>query len=266
MDEQQERNLMPPDAGDANDQPQGEGREAPLVDHLEELRGRLIKSLLALAVGLLVAIAAGQPIIQWLIWQSPLSVTALSPTEVFSVWLRVGVWGGLILASPVILYQAIAFVLPALMPEERRYLWTLLPIGLLLFLIGIGFGYFVLLPLSLRFFITLNREVGIGEPIFPLKTYLDMIFAITVPLGITFELPVVVWGLSQVGIVTSAMLKRVRKFSVLLVFIVAAFLSPGGSPVDQVLMAIPLLLLYEASILVARAVERRKARQDAQEE
>lgn len=232
---------------------------APVMEHLEELRRRIIWSLLAVVVGIAVGWVFIGQLYQWLVNQAPKTLTAFGPTEVFMVQFHMGAIAGLVLASPFILYQAIAFILPALTPEEKRYLYTLLPATIVLFVLGVLFGYFVVLKASLRFFISFTEAAG-TEFIWTPRQYFDLIIRITVPLGLAFELPVVVYLLAQLGIIGGALLARMRKFALLGILILAAFISPGPSVIDQLVMAVPLLLLYEVSIWIAALVERRKRR------
>lgn len=234
-------------------------RPAPVMEHLEELRRRIIWSLLAVALGTAVGWVFVLDLFRTLVRHSPLPLQSFGPAEVFVVQFRMGAVAGLVLASPVVLYQIIAFVLPALTTAERRWLFSLLPATLVLFVLGVLFGYFVLLPASLRFFLYVAQVSG-TPVIFTVKQYFDLIIKLTVPLGLVFELPVVVWLLAQLGIVSAGLLARLRKYAILVIFIVAAVISPGTDVVSQVVMAVPLLILYEASIWVAALVERRKRR------
>ncbi|MCG0238114.1 MAG: twin-arginine translocase subunit TatC [Firmicutes bacterium] len=237
-------------------------RPAPLVEHLEELRRRIIWSLIASAVGIAVGWVFVGRLYRWLAAQAPQELTALSPTEVFMVQFHMGVIAGLVLASPVILYQIIAFILPALTPQEKRYLFTLLPAGILLFVLGVLFGYFVVFRASLRFFVEFTAASNTQMFLTP-RTYFNLILRITVPLGIAFELPVAVYLLAQLGILSGTLLIRLRKFAIVGVLILAAFLSPGPSVIDQLTMAVPLLLLYQLSVWIALWVERRRLRSPA---
>lgn len=253
-----ERTLQPPVA-----------EETPLVSHLTELRTRIIWSLVALGLGIGAALALVPTLLRAIIDQAQTVVQAaggqlffMGLTEVFGLWFRLGVWLGIVLALPVILYQIVAFVLPALMPGERRLLFTLLPLALLLFAMGAAFGYLVLLPATLQF-ILLTSQLFDVPPLLSPRGYVDLVVGICLPMGIAFELPVVVWLLASLGLISGSLLRRLRRFAVLAIVILAAFITPGGSPVDQGLMAIPLLFLYEISILIASRVERRRAQQEA---
>ncbi|BDG59154.1 twin-arginine translocase subunit TatC [Caldinitratiruptor microaerophilus] len=232
-------------------------RPAPVMEHLEELRRRIIWSLVAVAIGVAVGWVFVGDVFRLLMRQAPLPLQSFGPAEVFVVQFRMGALAGLVLASPVVLYQIIAFVLPALTPTEKRWLFSLLPATLILFVLGVLFGYLVLLPMSLRFFLYVAETAG-TPVIFTVRQYFDLIIKLTVPLGVVFELPVVVWLLAQIGLVSSAMLGRLRKYAVVGIFVVAAVISPGTDVVSQVIMAVPLLALYEAGIWIAYLVERRK--------
>lgn len=251
---------------------QGQQRDAttaPVVEHLEELRRRIIWSLLALMVAVAVGWVFAPDIYDFLTQQflrlsrgyaGKVQFSAFGITEIFMLQFRLGAYAGFVLAAPFILYQVLAFVLPALTPSEKRLVWGLLPATLLLFVAGVLFGYLVVVPLSLRFFITVTLAANVNL-IFTAKQYIDLVMGICLPLGLAFELPVVVWLLATLGVVTAAFLRRIWKYMVVVIFVLAAFISPGSSVVDQIVMAVPLLGLYEISIWVAGFAERRRRRQ-----
>ncbi len=238
----------------------GRRRDAmTVVEHLEELRRRLIWSLVALGVGAGVGFYLERPILAFLLRPAfPLGVhklVFLSPTEALFTYIKISMVVGAILASPVWLYELVAYVLPAMEARERRYLYLSLPPVALLFVAGLAFGYFVFVPMVFRF---LFRFAGPElVPMLSISKYISSLLSFTLPFGVVFELPAVVALLTRLGVISAAFLRRQRRWAILLIFVVAAIFTPPD-PFSQLVMASPMLVLYEASILVAAAVERRR--------
>ena len=238
-------------------------QQQSLFEHLAELRTRIIYALIALVVGVGVGLYFSQALFNFIIAdivkeaaEGGTSLIQLSPADTFMVQLRLGIITGIILAIPVILYQIAAFVLPALSGGERALLWVLLPGMVFLFGLGWSFGWFVVLPITRRFLEGFATASGVATTFTP-RTYVDFIMGINNPLGIVFQLPLVVLILSKIGLVTARFLRRVWKYAVLVIFILAAFISPP-TIIDQILLAIPMLILYEISIWLARLVEKKR--------
>lgn len=231
-----------------------------LVEHLDELRRRLLWSLLPWAASVLASLWLAEPVLAHL--SRPVErLVILSPGEAFLIHLRLAVYIGTAIVSPWLLYQLVAFVQPALTPAERRQiLWALPPIFLLLFL-GTAFGYGVILPFILNFFLSFT---GPGlETAISVSSYVSFVLGTVTPFAVVFQLPVVVWVLARLGVFDDGLLRRIRRWSIFIIFVVSAFLTPPDV-VSQVLMAIPLLILYELSIFVARLGARQRARAQEQ--
>ena len=251
--------------------------EMPFLDHLEELRWRIIKALVAVVVG------AGACLFfaEWIV-----DVLLLGPTRAdFFVYRAFGVdavnvdlqnrtitgqffayfgtvlAAGLILASPAVLYQAWKFIEPALYPHERQGLRFAAAAATGFLVVGIAFGYLVMTPIALQFF----AQFSISDQIvneFDISKYFGMVLGWSFGAGVLFELPVVIYFLAKVGLVTEAFLRASRKYAIVVILIVAAVFTPPD-PMSQTIMAVPLLLLYELSIRLARGVERARARETA---
>ena len=239
--------------------------EMPFLDHLEELRWRLIWSLLAVVVcavagfflvtrldvlGLLI-----EPIKPFL---HGTRLKYLSPTEPFFITLKLAVSVGLILASPIVIYQVWAFLAPALLPSERRIIVPALYMGLVLFALGVLMSYEVVLPMTLSFTMSfqtesLEQSIVIGE-------YLGFVTRLLLAFGGVFELPVVVLILSAMGLVTPEFLSSKRRHAMVIITVVAALLTPGDVITLTLMMMAPLLLLYEFSIVLSRLVVGRGGR------
>jgi len=179
----------------------------------------------------------------------------IHPTEAFFTYIKLALFSGLLLGAPFVLYQAWRFVLPALYQHERRYFMNAFMFGTGLFYIGVFFCFFVVLPLGIKFL------VGMGGPYlqasFTVGNYISFTMMFLLVFGITFEMPIVIFLLVKVGLVSRAFLKEKRRYVIVLIFIAAGVLTPTADPFTQSMMAIPLLLLYEVSIFMARFAEKK---------
>jgi len=245
----------------------GEEARLPLSEHLEELRKRLIRSLLALGVGTVLCYnwaedlykALLRPLLIHLPGNSRLIFTEL--TEAFLTYFKVALWGGFVLASPVIIYQLWRFVSPGLYRKERTVVLICAAWSTVGLLAGMAFGYFVAIPQVLSFFLGFGRSVIVPMP--SMKESLSLILRLLLAFGVMFELPLMLYLLGRAGILTPALLRKGRKAAVLGVLLLAAVLTPPDV-VSQVLIAVPLYILYEAGILLcALGARRHKARLQA---
>ena len=219
-----------------------------VVEHLEELRYRVLVSLLALVAG---GVAA------WRIVPHAISVLAsmagrvvvTSPAEAFTGYLKLLLVVDLVLAGPVILSQAWLYVVPALYPHEVQLAVRAGPAAVVLFLAGVAFGYLALYPTALRFLLT---QAGPGVvPAISFSRLLSFLLGLTVPLGLLFEMPLVSYVAARVGVLSPQLLRRQRRWAILAAFTLSAVLTPTVDPVSQTIMAGPLVGLYELSILAA---------------
>ncbi|MDI3316362.1 MAG: twin-arginine translocase subunit TatC [Bacillota bacterium] len=231
-----------------------------VLEHLEELRRRLVIMAIAAVVGAVGGWFLAPHGIAFLIrpaQQLHIQMIYLAPSELFWVYMRVGVILGLIAVSPILLYQLGAFVWPGLRPQERRMVILVFPAVLILFLAGSAFAYFVIVPYVLRFFLSLSFP-GV-RPTLSVQSVLGFILNLIWPFGLVFEWPAAVAALTGIGVVNAAQLARARRYAILLIFVVAAVITPPD-PISQIVTAIPMLGLYEASVWIARAVGRRRER------
>jgi sec-independent protein translocase protein TatC len=238
--------------------------DLPLLDHLEELRRRILWSLLALVVGTVVGfvLVTRFDALELLIrpvqpWLSGGRLKYFSPADPFMVALRLAVAVGVVLALPIVLGQFWAFVSPILLPDERRAVLSSVFLGVGLFLGGMALAYFGVLPLTLRFFSTFEPE-SMRQNL-TVGAFLGYTLKLVLGFGLAFETPVIMLVLGELGIVTSEMLVRVRRFAIVIIFVVGALLTPPDV-FSQILMAGPLLVLYELSIFLVRRRERVRAR------
>ena len=239
-----------------------------ILEHLAELRRRVFISVLALLVGSAVAFAFFRQIIDLLVRPArDLDTGAgqlvfVEVTELLTTSIKVSFVGGFVLALPVILYQVIMFIAPGLMPREKRYLLGFLPGILLAFVAGVAFAYFVLTPPALHFLLTFGGDLA--TPMIRVSNLVNLMIRLLFWMGICFETPLVMYLLAQLGIVNARMLARFRRYWVVVAFILGAVITPTFDPVNQALVAVPLLVLYELGVLLARLADRgRRASQAA---
>jgi sec-independent protein translocase protein TatC len=230
--------------------------EMTLVEHLDELRSRLIKSVGALAASVAAALIFTPKIFELLIYPAPdiiktKGLVFLEPTEAFLTYFQVVLMTGVGIASPVLLYQALAFIVPGLTRRERRLLFSSMPLVVGFFAVGIAFGYFVTLPFALKYLIDFTIE-GFLTPFITVGSYIGFVTTILFWMGIAFETPVVLWVAARLGIVEPRRLAGYRKYAILAAFVIAAVITPTPDPLNQALVAIPLWVLYEIGILLAR--------------
>jgi len=240
--------------------------EMPFLDHLEELRWRILWSLLALIVGSGIGIFLVMKYNVLALLISPIEpyletgkLMYLSPSDPFFLTLRLGLTGGIILASPILMYQVWAFVSPALLPQEKKAIVPALYLGLVLFAAGVTLAYMFALPMTLKFFMTNFQTEALQANIIA-PTYLGLVVKLLLAFGVMFELPVVVLVLAAMGLVTSQFLREKRRYAIAGLTILAAMISPGDAITVTLMMMVPLLLLYEMSIGLARLVEKQRER------
>ena len=234
-----------------------EDRELPLGGHLSELRRRIIVTTVSLMVATVVAFAFHRLIFDLLMTPAQgfdslrdQKLVFTQMTEMIGIIMKVSLMGGLVLASPVILYQVIMFVAPGLTSREKRYLFALLPGAMISFVAGAAFGYFVLLPPALGFLLTFGSDIA--TPMIRVGNYINLVVTLLFWLGVSFETPLVMFFLSKIGVVTPRALARQRRFAVVVAFILGALITPTFDPVNQTLVAVPIILLYELGIWLAR--------------
>jgi sec-independent protein translocase protein TatC len=229
----------------------GSDDKLPFTDHLDELRHRLIVSLVGIGIGFAVCYGFSQQLLLLLQRPMPTRLVFIAPTEAFFVNLKVAFYAGLFLSVPLLLFQVWKFVAPGLYEHERRYSFPFLITSTVLFLVGALFAYVVILPIALHFLIAQGGELW--KPNITLSNYLSFCMRLILAAGLIFEFPVLMYFLAKVGVVTPEFLVKNRKYAVLVAFIISAILTPPDV-FSQILLAVPLFLLFEASIVVAKRV------------
>ncbi len=228
-----------------------------IVEHLEELRRRLLIAIAALAVATVISWFFADPLLKFLI--RPVTVVSgrgvifVGVTEAFFVRMKLAALAGVFLSLPVLLYQIWAFVAVGLTPAERRYALWMVPPAFLLFVVGATFALVAIVPLGVRFLLS-YQVPGVLEPFISVGAYVSFLTAFMLAFGAVFELPIVLVLLAKLGLVTPAQLAAGRRYAIVAIVALAAVLTPGGDVFSQMMLAVPTYLLYEASIWIARLV------------
>jgi sec-independent protein translocase protein TatC len=240
----------------------GSDDKLPFTDHLDELRHRLIISVVGIGLGFTASYGFSQQLLLLLQRPMPTRLVFIAPTEAFFVNLKVAFYAGLFLSVPLLLFQVWKFVAPGLYEHERRYSFPFLIISTALFLLGSVFAYVVILPIALHFLIAQGGDLW--KPNITLSNYLAFCMRLILAAGLIFEFPVLMYFLAKVGVVTPEFLIKNRKYAVLVAFILSAILTPPDV-FSQVLLAVPLFLLFEVSIFIAKRVASGRETGDGQQ-
>ena len=224
-------------------------RDMSLAEHLTELRSCLVKAGAALVAGTAVSFYYLEYIIKTL--TAPVGqLYYLRPAEAFMVYLKIALLAGLILASPMVLYQLYSFVRPALTLREKHYALCTIPIIIVLFLGGMLFSYYLVFPRAVEFFLGFGAERV--SPLISIESYLDFMLMMVVPFGFVFNIPVVLLLLVYVKLVSAQTLNKYQKHVILAAFILAALITPTPDIFTQSLLALPMVVLYEVSLVLCK--------------
>jgi sec-independent protein translocase protein TatC len=240
-------------------------KRMPFLEHLEELRWTIIRSLLVVVVAAVGCYFFVDQIVAFLVRPAPqgTKLIFLSPTEAFMTYLKVAGWAGLVVAFPFVAWQFWRFIMPGLLPKEKQAVGPIVLFTVLCFVVGALFAYFIIIPYGLAFLLSYQSSFLVAN--ITIGKYLGFVVTMLLAFGLVFELPVLAYFLSLIGVLTPEFLRAKRRYGILIIFVVAAILTPPDA-FTQLMMAIPMLILYEVSIWVSAAVQRkRKARQLEQE-
>ena len=238
-------------------------RKSTYIEHLSELRKRLIASLLAVCAALAIALPLSTLMIKWLqlpmaeyAEHSELALRTLSPQEAIILWFRVGMYAALLLVSPYLLYQLWAFVSPGLRKAEKKAVLPALLVGFLLALLGASFAYFLILPLALKFLVEFSLAMA-ASPEWTVGYYVGFTVKLIFAFALAFELPLLLVLMAITGLIEVKTLSKYRRHAIVAIFILAATITPPD-PLTMLTLALPLMLLYEGTVLVSRFLTRKR--------
>jgi sec-independent protein translocase protein TatC len=229
----------------------GDEKKLSFLGHLAEIRSRLIKSVIALIVAIIIAFIFSNQIFHYL--TLPVQGNQLifiDMTEMLGVYMKVALAAGFIIAMPFIIFQMLLFVTPALTQKEKKFVFGVIPAVAFMFVAGVAFCYLVLLPPAIRFLFSFGTNIA--TPQIRIGSYIDVVTRLMFAMGCIFELPVATSFLARIGIVTSEWLAGKRKWAIILAFVIGAIITPTIDPLNQTLVAGPLIVIYEMSIWLAK--------------
>ena len=226
-----------------------------LVQHFEELRKRIIITLIVFVLSLVIALVFVQEIYHVIVQDLPFKLALLGPSDILLVYLMIASIVAITATIPVAAHQAWMYVRPALTPKERRVTIAYIPALFILFILGISFGYFILCPLVLKFLMSLSNDMFTS--FFTTEKYFRFLLHMTLPFGFLFELPVVIMFLTSLGIINPYRLQKIRKYAYFMLIVVSVLITPPDF-LSDILVIIPLLLLYESSISLSKFVYKRQ--------
>jgi sec-independent protein translocase protein TatC len=234
-------------------------REMTFLEHLEELRWRIIYSIIGIVVGTIIA---------WIFIDFLVDVVLLKPAKdsgailqnlrpfgQLFLYMQIAIMVGMILSIPNLFFQFWQFISPALRKKEKKYIFWIVVFSSICFLAGIAFAYFAMLPLTLKFAAEFGSESIKNE--FAIDEYMSIIISVMLAAGFVFELPMISFFLSKLGILKPSIMRKYRRHSIVVIMILAAFLTPGADPVSQLVLAVPLVVLYEISIFISKISQKK---------
>jgi sec-independent protein translocase protein TatC len=249
----------------------GDNAEMPFLDHLEELRWRIIWSLAALIIGVVAAFVFLQKFDIFKFLEGPIlpylggnKLKYTHPADPFSVLISASFSIGIVIALPVIIYQTWAFLAPALYKHEKRVVLPVIFGAIVLFVSGVALSFYVVLPLAIGWLMGIAQKTDALEPMITYREYFSFAVNMSLAFGLCFELPIVILLLAVLGLVTPEFLRRYRRHALVLCVVAGAFLSPGDLVWTTILLAAPLYLLYELSVILTVLVYRRRRKRAAQ--
>lgn len=240
-----------------------EDKELQLVDHLEELRKRIIISALAFVVFFILGFIYVGDIYKWFVRDLDVKLMVLGPSDIIWIYFMLATVVAIAGTIPVLALQIWLFVKPALKPIERKLTLSYVPALFFLFIFGLAFGYFVIFPMVLKFLVNMGADMFVTN--FTAERYFSFIMNMTIPFGVLFELPVVVMFLTSLGIINPFILAKMRKYAYFVLVIIAVVITPPDFMSDFV-VTLPLLLLYELSINLSKFVHRKRLKKQQEEE
>ena len=228
--------------------------EMSFLDHVEELRWRIIYAIIGIVIFTIIAWFFIDPIVEFILLKPARDANAslqnLRPFGQLFLYVQVAITVGVVASLPNIFFQLWQFISPALKKREQKYILWIVFFSTFCFLSGIAFAYFVMLPLTMKFAAQFGTAEIANE--FAIDEYMSIIISVMLAAGLVFELPMVSFFLSKLGILTPKFMRKYRRHAIVIILVLAAFLTPGADPVSQVILAVPLVLLYEISIFISK--------------
>ena len=241
--------------------------EMGIIEHLSELRKRIFVIVVVFLTVTVIGFNFCDDLVALLVKKANgigYEMIYISPGELFTQYIRLAVVGGIVLSSPVILFETWLFVKPALMKNEKTIVFLALMAGLLCFVLGALFAYFIVVPITLTFFMSVDSHQSVQATI-SIQNYLSFVLTTLITFGTIFEMPVVTILLSELGLLKTEWLTKSRKVVVVVIFIIAAIITPPDV-VSQILVAIPMLLLFEVSVMLSKIIRRKKKSRENDED
>lgn len=233
------------------------GKKQGILEHLKEFRSRLIKCVIAVLITTIVSFVFAKQIFNILIMPAGgIELVYIEMTEMIGTYMKVCLVSGIILAMPFIMYQFLMFVSPGLTMKEKKAVYLILPWIVLMFAGGVIFGYFILVPPATKFLISFGSDIA--TPQIRIGNYISIVSRLLLAIGLVFEMPVVTTFLARIGVITHKWLADKRKGAVIFAFILAAIITPTFDPLNQTLVAAPLIVLYEIGIWLAKLVQKKE--------
>jgi len=228
--------------------------EMSFLDHLEELRWRLIYSIIGVVAGTIISWIFVDFLVEDVLLKpakdNGLALQNLKPFGQLYLYFQVAIIGGIVLSLPNLFFQLWKFIAPALRKNERKYILLIVFYSTISFFIGMLFAYFIMIPFAFRFIHQFGTQLIKNE--FAIDEYLSIIVSVILAAGVVFELPMISFFLTKMGILTPGFMRKYRKHAIVVILILAAVLTPGTDPVSQIVLAVPLVLLYEISIFISK--------------
>lgn len=233
-------------------QQEAEELKMTIMEHLEEMRKRLIRMVIYLAIGTAIGLYVAGFVFKFLYYPAPegFKPIAIEMTENFFTYFRVAVMTGAGIAMPLLVWEIVGFVAPALTDQEKRYALFLMPGVAVCFAAGVVFGYFVTLPFAIKYLLSFGPDFAMTTP--TISNYVGLVTTILFWMGVVFELPVVLYFLAKVGVVNHQKLAGFRKYFFILAFVTSAIVTPTPDPLNQTLMAVPLIILWEVGVQLSK--------------
>jgi sec-independent protein translocase protein TatC len=227
-----------------------------IMEHLEELRSRLMKSIIAVVITTALSFAFTESIMRILIEPAGIKPVFLRPTEMFITYFKVALLAGIMLAMPMLIYQFVQYIWPGLQGGERKYVRVIVPAATLSFVIGVLFTYFIILPFSLRYLVSFGGNLV--EAKWAIGEYISFVTTLLFWSGVIFETPLIMFFLARLGVITPQFLSKNRKFAIIIIAVLAAVITPTPDPFNMGLVMLPLLVMYEVGILLSKIAYRER--------